>query len=304
MKTKKQVQAYLQSHYFATASDLSLVIAFCQKERILTPKDFPTFTNPGHETAQSFIEWFEHGFGHGDIALLNDAGTFVLVSGNDLHSVETCASRTNDSQWDIVNGSYSSSSLSHIDGSMAGNMIADLARKGWEFDEEVMAVRKKYIPSPNERVEFSSGDHIGIGVVRSVDVPSGEIELYCYFWYDTKEIGHSMKETGVCDLYSFHYRPQSVIATRRMNRELNKLGKLWNDKLHRVEPIECKAENGGKYFYINDKMKVIQEREKGTPTSHFRYISGNYFLSYEEASEYQNKFNELLRYRLAESTSE
>lgn len=299
MKTKKQVLSYLQEHNFSTPSDLNLVIAFCQQERLLTPKEFPTFTTPGTENAQSFIEWFEHGFGCGDIAADENTGCFVLISNNDLNNVEVCASRYSYGDWSFDKAIYPANDFSHVDDDTAENMIIELAVHGWEFDYENMGVRKKFIPEINDRIEFSKGDHVGLGVVRDIDATSGAIELYCYFWYDTKEIGYNMHETEVCDLYSFQHNLQTIVATRRMNRELNKLGKIWNDKLHRVEPITCKAAKGEKYFYISDKMKIVQDKEKDTPTSHFRYIGGNYFLTHEEAKECLDKFGEILRNRLA-----
>lgn len=302
MKTKKQVQAYLQAHNFATASDLELVIAFCQQKRILTPKEFPTFTTPGPDKAQTFIEWFEHGFGCGDIAIEDDACCYVLISNNDLNKIEICAYRNESGTWKKKKDSYPASALSTVSHETATNMIIELGRQGWEFDYENLSILKKHIPAINERIEFTKGDHIGLGVVRSVDVKSGEMELYCYFWYDTKEIGHNMHEKNVCDLYSFQHCEQTVVATRRMNRELNKLGKVWNDKLHRIEPVVSKAAKGERYWYINDKMKLVQDKEKDTPTSHFRYIGGNYFLDYDEALEYLNKLNEILRDRLAKPT--
>lgn len=98
---------------------------------------------------------------------------------------------------------------------------------------------------------------------------------------------------------SFQFNPMTVVAARRLNRELERFGKVWNDKLHRIEPLEPKVAKGEKYWYISDKMTVVTDREKGTPTSHFRYIAGNYFKSQDEALEYLGRFQELLRDRLA-----
>lgn len=178
-------------------------------------------------------------------------------------------------------------------------MTISLAEQGYEFDYEKKALRKKYIPEINERVEFSRGNYIGLGVVRSINPVENSIEFFCYFIYSDKKIGYSMHESGICDVMSFQFNPMTVVAARRLNRELERYGKVWNDKLHRIEPTDPKVAKGEKYWYISDKMTVITDREKGTPTSHFRYIAGNYFKSYDEALEYLGKFHELLRDRLA-----
>ena len=173
-----------------------------------------------------------------------------------------------------------------------------MAEHGYEFDYDKKTLRKKYIPEINERVEFSRGNYIGLGVVRSINPVENSIEFFCYFIYSDKKIGYSMHESGICDVMSFQFNPMTVVAARRLNRELEKYGKVWNDKLHRIEPIDPKVAKGEKYWYISDKMTVVTDREKGTPTSHFRYIAGNYFKSYDEALEYLGKFHELLRDRL------
>ena len=128
MKTKKQVQAYLKAHNFQTATDCQLVAAFLQQSRILTLTELPTFSEPGPDKAQTFIEWFEHGFGCGDIAVESDTGRFLLISSNDLNMTEICANRSENGTWNIENGSYPCSSLSHPDPDKATNMVIELAR--------------------------------------------------------------------------------------------------------------------------------------------------------------------------------
>ena len=99
-----------------------------------------------------------------------------------------------------------------------------------------------------------------------------------------------MHETGIVNLRDYVFENMlddknrassfnGVSCLRRMNRELEKCGKIWKDKLKRIEPINAKVNKGEKYWYISDKMKVVQDREKNTPTSHFRYLCGNYFTS-------------------------
>lgn len=145
---------------------------------------------------------------------------------------------------------------------------------------------------------FYNNEHTGVGVVRDIDKRTGKIELYCYFLYDSKQTGYSMHETEVCSLYGYNFEGASISAQRRLNKELGRCGKVWNDRLHRIEPICCKVSIGQKYWYINDKMKCVEETEKGRPTSNFRYISGNYFTSYSDCLDYLCLFNEMLRDRL------
>ncbi len=87
--------------------------------------------------------------------------------------------------------------------------------------------------------------------------------------------------------------PQAV--SRRLGKELERVGKVWKDKLLRIEPAKVEQEVGSKYYYISDKMKVVTETEKGTPTSHIRYLAGNYFTTHMAATQMLGKINDLIR---------
>lgn len=303
MKTKRQVIDFFKSNHFATAEDCEMVSLFCQNNCGLTPKDFPTFTTSGSINSQTFIEWYRSGFGVGDIVFEKKTGSYYVVSSSSIANIQSCAILSNlcktGKKWkpnDVKLDATTLSSVSEIENKA---MTISLAEHGYEFDYDKKTLRKKYIPEINERVEFSRGNYIGLGVVRSINPVENSIEFFCYFIYSDKKIGYSMHESGICDVMSFQFNPMTVVAARRLNRELEKYGKVWNDKLHRIEPIDPKVAKGEKYWYISDKMTVVTDREKGTPTSHFRYIAGNYFKSYDEALEYLGKFHELLRDRLA-----
>lgn len=303
MKTKRQVIDFFNSNHFATAEDCEMVSLFCQNNCGLTPKDFPTVTTPGSINSQTFIEWYRSGFGIGDIVFEKKTGSYYVVSNSSTTCIQSCAILSNlcktGKKWKPKNNELDATTLSNVSEIENKAMTISLAEQGYEFDYEKKTLRKKYIPEINERVEFSRGNYIGLGVVRSINPVENSTEFFCYFIYSDKKIGYSMHESGVCDVMSFQFNPMTVVAARRLNRELEKYGKVWNDKLHRVEPIDPKVAKGEKYWYISDKMTVVTDREKGTPTSHFRYIAGNYFKSYDEALEYLGKFHELLRDRLA-----
>jgi hypothetical protein len=91
----------------------------------------------------------------------------------------------------------------------------------------------------------------------------------------------------------------STSCFRRLGKELEREGKVWKDKLLRIESLKVKVERGGKYYYISDKLKIVPETEKGTPTSQFRYLAGNYFTSHIAAAKMLDKINNMLREYLA-----
>lgn len=299
MKTKKQIISFLRANKFSTKEDSELIALYCQSNCGMTPKDFPEFDDPGVVNAQKFLEWFRDGFGIGDIAK-DEAGCLYMVDSSSVDSLSYCAKLSNVEEigmnWKVENGKLDPKSLSHVDDDDQKRCVMSLGMSGYEIDFDEDKLKKKYIPSENERVEFFYGDKRGLGVIRSIN-PS--IELYCYYDYNQKKVGYSMHEVEICDVYGWHFKPMSIICQRRLNRELNRFGKVWNEKLHRIEPINPKAEVGKTYWYISDKMTVVADREKNTPTSHRRYLAGNYFLDENEAIDYLGKFSEMLRGRLA-----
>lgn len=299
MKTKKQIISFLRANKFSTKEDSELVALYCQSNCEMTPKDFPEFDEPGVVNTQKFLEWFRDGFGIGDIAK-DEAGCLFVINSSSVDCLSYCAKLSKADEigmnWKVEVGKLDPKSLSHVDEDAQKRCVVSLGMNGYEIDFDNDKLKRKYIPSENERVEFFYGDRRGLGVIRSIN-PS--IELYCYFDYDQKKVGYSMHEAGICDVYGWHFKPMSIICQRRLNRELNRFDKVWNEKLHRVEPINPKAEVGKTYWYISDKMTVVADREKNTPTSHRRYLAGNYFLDENEAIDYLGKFSEMLRDRLA-----
>lgn len=317
MKAKSQYQAlsFLRQYTPRTALDRDMIIGFLEKRYHITPKT-PIFCPISHENlldVQSFTSWYESGysatetakFGNSIVMLglcnLNEAQIIGKMTGNLIEQTELTASFDE---------------LSPASDNEAKQFQSALLRSKLQFNPETMKLETKYIPSMNEKVIFHNHDHSikGLGIISDIDEGTGEVELYCYFIYPTKQaaarIGYSMHERNIVNLEEYTFEPllddnkrfstdDGVSAYRRLKRELEKEGKIWKDKLHRIEPVAAKSEKGKKYWYINDKMNVVQDVEKGTPTSHFRYLAGNYFVDYEAALRTLNKFQDILRCYLA-----
>jgi hypothetical protein len=306
MKKELQLEYLFSTCPFKSEMDWNMVIDYCEKSLKYKTGDAPTFS-PDGLTASGFIEWFQNGFGVGDVVWYN--GALTIIGRCDL-SEANIEGRLIDDKIDVTRSKTSISQFTHASPEERLQFIRAMSQAGLQFGENNMLLVAKYIPSVNERVIFHNDDRLGVGVVRSVDVVSGEVELYCYYIYQTDELGYSMHEKGVCNLHEYYFDPASEMESRqtklngkgclkRLNMELEKVGKKWKDKLHRIEPLKVKVDVGYKYWYISDKMKVVQDREKDTPTSQFRYQVGNYFASFEDCLDYLGKFTELLRDRLA-----
>ncbi len=295
MKTEYQVQHFLFSQTFKSEPDWEITQLYCQKRHIRIGTWRPSYSQAGI-TGDQFIKWYAHAPARGDIALLD--GNRVIISESGLEVSQICAEFSTDS-WQISKKAVKTSDLATLPDDEQFRLHVELSHNGLEFDRRSGELTEKYCPSINERICYYNQNETGLGVVRTIIPAENKVELYCYFSYTNKRCGYSMHELDACTYHEFHFEPMTIVAQRRMNRELEKFGKVWYDKLHRVEPIETKVGLGESYWYINDKMKIVKETEKGTPTSQFRYIAGNYFKTHEEALEVLGEFTDLLRDRLA-----
>lgn len=294
MKFDYQIRNFLAAQSFRTEADWEMISIFSGRHGCKLSMT-PSFSDDGMDV-QAFIGWFNDGFACGEVAKMGD--DVVMLGECGLKNARIVAKEAAGEVF-MIDMTVDTTRLEKVSQIVSNGFFDILAGNNLHFDAERQAVKRKYVPSVNERVFFTDGKIKGLGVIRTFDIANNRVELYCYYIYETKAMGFSMHEEGVCNVRDFDYRPMTIPEQRRLNTELERHGKRWYDRLHRIEPLEMKAEVGGDYWYITDKMRVVKEREKGTPTSQFRYIAGNYFTSQKEADDCLGRFAEVLRERLA-----
>lgn len=149
-----------------------------------------------------------------------------------------------------------------------------------------------YAPTRFEHIFYTDGAEECVGIIKSHSMRTGEIVLYCSFNYTRKEL-----DTTGTTIITPGYRIRECTETeyKRLKRELGKVGLVWKDKLHRLEPENVKAEMGSSYFYIDDNLKIVGDTEKHGKASHLRYIAGNYFTDYGKALQVCDRIRELLK---------
>lgn len=312
MKSQFQIVSFLSQYTPASQLDSEMILGFLSQrnKNIAKSVSFCTESLLDPINAQIFLQWYANGYAPTDIAKYN--GNLVILGACDAKKATIIGT--------LIDGHISTESitvqtkeLSLPNDDDKNTLYECLYASRLQFDQATLTLTKKYIPSPNEKVIFYNQDfsQCGIGTVRSVNEETGDVELYCYYLYQpTNSIGFSMHETNVANLIDHIFEPMldddkrtskmnGVSCLRRMNNELGKNGKVWKDKIRRIEPISYELEPGSDYWYISDELKVIQKKEKGTPTSHFRYLAGNYFVTRESAEVMREKIIELLQSYLA-----
>ena len=314
MKSQFQTLSFLSQYAPKTQLDAEMIFGFLG-ERFKNAKKTMSFCQ--HETenildAASLLMWFSNGFGATEIALYN--GTIVILGVCTIDNT-TIVGKLYDGRINIASKTVKPSELSKATEEDSEAFYKALYASKLQFDQASLTLVKKYIPAPNEKVIFYTNDfsQCGTGAVRSVDESTGDVEMYCYYLYPPAIIvGYSMYEKGVANIITHIFesmleedkrssKMNGVSCLRRMNNELGKRGKVWKDKIRRIEPVSYELEPGKNYWYISDDLKIVQKEDKGTPTSHFRYLAGNYFITKESAEMMKDKITELIQSYLASS---
>ena len=293
-KLEYQVSKLLEQYNFKSEIDWKAISSFCQVELNLISEMMPKIAEDGIESS-SFFSWYENGFGSGDVAWLD--GKLVMLGACNLITAKIEATLTGD-KLDLKRFDTNVSSLTQASEKDTAQFKHALTRNELQFSEQFQLIAEKRFPDMNEKVNFRKPGVRGIGVIRSILKDENKFELYCYHIYETGETCYSMHEE-ISPLSDYTFDSMTISERRRLESKLNKLGKSWNDKMHRIEPVNAKVEKGKKYWYITDKMKMTNDIEKGTPTSHMRFLAGNYFLTAEDCMENLGKINEMLRDFLA-----
>lgn len=315
MKSQFQTLSFLSNYTPKTDLDAEFIDSFLVQRFQLTPKT-PRFA-PNSDgkpiDVQSFISWFESGPEALKIARYKNHT--VLLGNCTLDNCEIIGTLMEDGTVKTENISVESQLIEDATPEEIDAFQSALFSSNLQPDPKTLQLIPKYIPEMGQRVIFFdfAQDIQGVGVVRSIN-DEGDVMLFCYFTYPTPghptQIGYSLYETPGYNIKSIIFENidkdniqttlgNSTSCYRRLGRELEKVGKVWKDKMLRIEPLVGQVPVGEKYYYISDKMKVIIEKEKGTPTSKLRWLVGNYFVTHMDATKMLGRWQEDLRNYLA-----
>lgn len=303
MKTKRQIEHFLARKKYKSEMDFEGISLYCKTKfniRLHRPSSYypePTDNIQPLDYAV-FAEWLEHGYGAGDVVEWDE--NIGLVQDGGIKEIRICLKIDRSSP--VFNSFVLDGQLIHPAQENAVERIYEaLDANGKEFGNPFFCITDKYIPNSNTIVTFQNHKtgKGGVGIVRLI-TQSGDITMYC--WYVKGEpVKYSMNEKlgNIMD-YSFQSVQPADYPRKALDVALAKVGKTWNHFLRRIEPLKMKVEEGSQYYYINDKRAVVCDTEKGTTTSHKRYIAGNYFRRQEDALRILEAENEIRRNFLAE----
>lgn len=311
MKSQFQTLSFLSNYTPKTGLDIEFIDSFLVQRFQITPKTPRYAPESSGEPldVQSFISWFENGPAALKIARYDEK--VVLLGNCTLETCEIIGTLLPDGSIDSTPTAAQNTQISEASESDITQFQEALLKSNLQPDPQKLRLIPRFTPKLADRVIFYdfAQEVQGVGVVREV-TEDGDVIFFCYFTYPTysqpKRIGYSLHENPGYNLRSIVFESidkeniptslgNSTSCYRRLGRDLEKVGKVWKDKLLRIEPVNGQVAIGEKYYYISDKMKVVTETEKGTPTSKLRWLAGNYFTTHMAALKMLGKWNEDLR---------
>lgn len=294
MKTIAQILEFLQGNPPASEIELNTVLFVCRQQlHYYLPAAFNSLKpSPDGIKGLEFAQWVAHGFAAGEWVDWN--GAEYLISRSTPSTVHFCGYFSK-GKFSVCSEDTNTISPLKLSDERNAELSRLLANEGLELISGGV-LTKKYLPSELSKVYAISGDVAIIGICSQVK--ANEIELICSYNYGNKKCLYSEKLALPIDTWRF--REATIGEFRRLNRELEACGKIWNDRMKRIEPLHAKAKKGESYWYIDDKMNVVCKKEKECPTSHQRYLAGNYFLSQSDCLEVLGQFNLILQKKLRE----
>lgn len=305
-KTASQITSFLSQHSFKSDLEWKRIMTICLEDVNIDKTLCYEISPENGITLSDFLYWYDNLFGAGDICFLD--GQLVICGKCDLRHA-TVIAKLSDGKLSTCDLEVPQSALKMASGGDCDMFMLVMMKQNLQFSQKEHALVERYTPKPGDRVVFIGPDFWGLGVVKGIDQQADSVDFFCYHVDGTGETGFSMHEDSVFRLSEVIFEPISGNKTktsqgngqylqRKLNQELAVYGKVWRDKLHRIEPVSL-ISVGSPYWYINEKMELIGAVETGGQVSRRRYCAGNYFTSYEEGLEYLGKFTSMLRDRLA-----
>lgn len=305
-KTTLQIANFLSQCSFKSEQEWKRIVGICASDAGFQLKSTYAISPDTGITTIDFLDWCDNEFGAGDICELDGV---LVICGICHFKTAIVAGKLFDDKIHACEEKVAQNALKYASEDDRRCFMSQMLSQGLQFSLKEMKLVKKYVPKPADRVIFTSADKTGIGVVRGVNFESDTVDFFCYHINETGETGYSMHELGITSLSEMVFEPMNndlsqrqtkgngIYLQRKLNKILGGFGKVWNEKLHRIEPLNPMVEVGEKYWYINDKLELVQDIERGKITSRRRYFVANYFKTHMEGLEYLGAIAELLRDR-------
>lgn len=277
-KTKEQTKRHLRSCDFS-GLDWEMVLELCRQEfgggsvhKSINPEYKSTFSD--------FKEWFDNGFGSGDIVRYGKL--LCIVSDETPVGVVISVKINSDGEIDTDPDTISRFRLSDTVG-FEKKWVEDVLKfNGYSFSQSLSRLVKSYKPKPYERVSVRIRGKQYNGIFESATPSTVSLLLYIS---DGKIVNGYNGEADVNRI--------NKEGIKEIDDVLAANGLMWNYREHKVEKIIRRAKKGDTYWYISDKFTLVSGKDTYNLSHNARFKRGNYFVNYRDGLEFLVKIMEM-----------
>lgn len=299
MKTDKQIKAYLSDKQYKSETDFKAISFICKDDYNIKLGKPDNFNEEDGMDFSDFSNWIKSGIAPGNV-VVNAEGILYLAHKISKKSVVSCA-HISDGKFYVESNELPIDSVKRASAEDEHNFYKTLSSEGKEFGESFMCLTEKFRPSSSNLVKFENvitGEY-GAGIVRIINYQTDEVYMYCYYLFKPEDpkpiLKYGMNEyLGM--FYDFEFKPteSQSYERKRLKTYLKAVGKIWNGRISRIEPLNFNHE-GQIFYYINETFGVASRKWAGTPSVSSKYIAGNMFWDEMEAVKFAEEIVEMRR---------
>lgn len=298
MKSKSQIKTFLAYNKPKSANDWNEIRLYCQ--RIFGPKRINY--NQGFDasdgiTITEFEDWMDNGFSPGDIVYNGDVISILGRCSSNKAQIQAFINP--DEQLVITNTKTPTNGLKIANPEDKARLMNLLLENDKQFDIFTHQITNRYIPENWERVIMLYNNQTYLAIVREID-KYGRVILCFWQNLETKELQHDPK-MYFCNLSDCTFFPIEEKDKLKLTRALMKVGKKWNERMERIQPLYLDDNNiTGTHWYVNETLQVVRkEANPQMKANMLRKSAGNFFINQKDAEDFRDGILEALRCILA-----
>lgn len=275
-KTKSQIIKYLSRRSYPD-NEWKAILSFCNKKygsgarRSLRPKC--------SSRLDDFMEWLQNGIGDGDIVSDADGkvGIYYNDGVKDYFAAHLASGKVVVEKGVCVNPSP-------VDKRTAEGFCKQMAEQGLVFRINFSSVTDINIPQPGSRCRVMYDGKVYIGVFLGV---CGRDAVFAYL-----VCGRNLLRDISIDLWNLSFMECGVNDARKAYDILVENGLMYDKGAGELVEMTARQSRGGSYWYVSDRLTVVNCVDTGSMTHKARYECHNYFNSYDEADSIRRKLLE------------
>lgn len=296
MKSEAQIESFLTHNRVASDIDLEGIKSYCSKNFGMEITYDGNYDPSEGVTAGEFKEWLENGFAPGDIVYNN--GVISLLGTCTLNKAEIKAFINQDKQLIESNIKIHTEALKVANLKDKQVLLHVLSESGKQFDVCTGKITGRYTPQNWERVTIEFNKQKYIAIVREID-ETDRVILCCWYNLQTKEVQYQPK-MYFCNRNDCLFFPSEEKDKFKLMRALSKVGKKWNDRMKRIQPLSLDDHSPRKHWYINENFQIVSKETKSQMKADMlRKSAGNFFTNQKDAENMRNIILEHLKEILA-----